>query len=335
MAIVSNEMLSYSATAAGNRENLQDLISKITPAETPLFSMIGTVKAEATKVEWQTDTNATPSASNAQLEGDTYTYSATTKTTRVGNYCQIFRKTFIVSETQDVVKKAGRTSEKAYQKAKFGQELKTDIEASFLSNNASVAGDSTTARQSGGLRAWIATNDQMGSGGASGGYNSSTGVVDAATNGTQRTFTKAVMDDSIAAAYTAGGSPSVIMGSPYIKRVFSTFMADANVAQLRQNTTSKAGVLIGAVDAYVSDFGMLDFVPNRQMARLTTLARNVYFLDPEKLKKAVLRPIQEDRDVAKTADGLPCVLKTEMTLMVTNEAAHAVAADCYGLNSAS
>lgn len=297
--------------------------------------MIGTTKAEATKVEWQIDTNATPSASNAQLEGDTYSYSASTATSRVGNYTQIYRKTFIVTETQDVVKKAGRTSERAYQKAKFGQELKTDIEASFLSNNASVAGNTTTARQSAGLRAWIATNDQMGSGGSSGGYNSGTGVVDAATNGTQRTFTKTLMDDAIQAAYTAGGSPSVIMGSPYIKRTFSTFMADANVAQLRQSVTSKAGVLVGAVDQYLSDFGLMDFVPNRQMARVTALARNVYFLDPEKLRKAVLRPINEDKDVAKTADGLPCVLIGEMCLQVTNEAAHAVVADCFGLTSAS
>lgn len=332
MAIVSNEMTSYSPTV-GNREDLANLISKITPAETPLISMIGTVKAAATKVEWQTDTNAAPAA-NAQLEGDTYTYSATVKTARVGNYNQIYRKSFIISKTQEAVIHAGRGSERSYQKAKFGQELKTDVEVSFLSNNASVAGDATTARQSGGLRAWIATNDQMGSGGASGGYNSSTGVVDAATNGTQRTFTKTLLDDAIQAAYTSGGSPNIVMLAPYAKRVFSTFMADANVAQLRQSVSSKAATLIGAIDQYVSDFGTVDVVPNRQMARLSTGARNVFIIDPNKLHKAVLRPIQEDKDVAHTADGLPCVLITEQCLMVDNEAAHAVVGDVFGLTSA-
>ena len=59
----------------------------------------------------------------------------------------------------------------------------------------------------------------MGSGGASGGFNTTTKLVDAATNGTQRTFTKTIMDNSIEDAYRAGGSPTILMLSPYLKRV--------------------------------------------------------------------------------------------------------------------
>ena len=100
----------------------------------------------------------------------------------------------------------------------------------MLSNNASVAGSTTVARRSGGFRAWLASNDDLGAGGSSGGFNSGTGVVDAATNGTQRTFTKTLLDNAIEATYKSGGNPTVLMLAPYAKRVFSTFMSDANVA---------------------------------------------------------------------------------------------------------
>ena len=54
---------------------------------------------------------------------------------------------------------------------------------------------------------------------ASGGF--SAGIVGAATNGTQRALTKALLDTAISAAYVAGGNPKVFMVSPYAKTVFS------------------------------------------------------------------------------------------------------------------
>lgn len=321
--------------AKGLREDLADFIDNVTPEETPLFSLCKDMSVKAVKSEWQLDSLATPSTSNAHIQGEAYDFNAVTATTRVGNYTQIFFKQFIIAETEEAVDKAGRKSERNYQKVKHGQELKTDIEAAFLNNQASVAGDSTTAAKLGGLRAWLASNDKMGSGGSSGGYNSSTGVVDIATNGTQRAFTKAIMDDALEAAYNAGGNPTIAMMSPYVKRVFSTFMSDTNVAQQRYASPKEsATTIIGSADAYLSDWGLVDVVPNRQMARVgATLARNAYFLDKSKIKKGWLRRVQEDKDVAKTGDGLPVVLKAECTLVVTNEAAHAVAADLYGMTA--
>jgi hypothetical protein len=328
----------FDTTAAvGNREDLADVIAMITPEETPFFSMVKDDTAKAVKTEWQTDSLATPSTTNYRVQGDTYAYNAVTATSRVGNYTQIMMKEFIIAETQEAVDHAGRSSERAYQKAKKGQELKTDIEATFLSNQASVAGSSTVPAKMGGLRAWIATNDDMGSGGASGGYNSGTGVVDAATNGSpQRAFTKTILDNVIENTYKAGGSPTILMVSPYVKRVFSTFMSDANVAAFRSAVNGKSqGTIVGAADAYLSDFGIIDVVPNRQLARIgATAARNAYLLDLDKVRKAWLRKIKEDKEVAKTSDGLPCVLKCEVTLKVLNEAALGVAADLFGMTSA-
>lgn len=319
----------------GNREELADKIYRITPAETPFLSLIGHSPISTTHPEWQTDTLATPVTTNNAPEGNDWTYDALTATTRVGNYAQISEKTFIVSATQDKTNKAGRKSELAYQTVKKGRELKTDMEVTLLSNQASSAGsgDGATNRTLGGLRAWIASNDSI-NGGSSGGFNTSTSVVDAATNGTQRAFTKAIMDSVILSTYNAGGSPTTIMCSPYVKTVFSTFMDDANIVANRQNVTKSGNrALIGSAEVYVSDFGDLMVTPNRQMARAgAAVARNAFFIDPSMVKMGVFRDIMLHKP-AKTGDAEKRVLNTEYTLLMSNEAAHGCAADLYGLTA--
>ncbi|HEX2725236.1 MAG TPA: DUF5309 domain-containing protein [Beijerinckiaceae bacterium] len=320
--------------SARNRETFADLIAMISPEETPFQSLIGTQDLEGTHPEWSTDPLGTPVTTNAQIEGDEYSYTAPAATTRVGNYTQIARKAYIISRTHEIVAKAGKKSELGRERAKKGLELRQDIEVQMLSNTASVAGSSAAARVSGGLRAWLATNDSMGATGASGGF--SAGLVTAATNGTQRAFTKAIMDDVILNTYNAGGTPTVWLTSPYVKTVFSTFMSDANVAAFRTaQTGKKQGTIYGAADVYVSNFGPLDVIPNRQMARTgAAVARNAFLITPNMVTKGVLRPISEDK-VARTGDAEKRVLITEYALIVKNEAAHGVAADLFGLTAAS
>ena len=219
MAQVTNTYESYDAI--GNREELADKIYQITPEETPFISMIGRKSVSSVHPEWQTDTLATPVTTNAQPEGDDWSYDAITPTTRVGNYTQIANKTFIISRTQDKTSKAGRKSELAREVAKKGVELRTDMEVQLLSNTASSAGtgDGATNRVSGGFRAWLTSNDDLGAGGASGGFSG--GTVSAATNGTQRAFTKAILDATILSTYNNGGNPSSMMMSPYVKTAVS------------------------------------------------------------------------------------------------------------------
>jgi hypothetical protein len=322
--------------ARGIREDLSDIISMITPAETPFLSNVGSRKVTSTHPEWQTDTLATPDTTNNRPEGSDWTFQAIVPTTRVGNYTQISDKRIIISGTLEEVLKAGRKSELAREIRKRGQELKTDMEVIALSNQASSAGsgDGATNRLSGGLRAWLSSNDSLGATGASGGFNSGTGVVDAATNGNQRALTKALLDDAIASAYTAGGNPSIMMGSPYLKRVFSTFMSDTNVAAQRY-VTPKSGQtkIVGGVDTYESDFGEFVFTVNRQMARAgASIARNLFLIDPEMVSIGYLRAVRME-NAAKTGDAEKRVLLAEWTLIVENEAAHAVVADLFGMTA--
>lgn len=334
MAAITNAFQTYQAK--GNREDLHDFISMITPEETPFRSLCNEKPVDATHTEWQTDTLATPSLTNYNVQAAEYNYSARTPTSRVGNYTQIFHTTGMIAETQEVVDKAGRKSEVGYQKAKMGQEHKIDQEITLISNQASTAGSASVPPKLGGFRAWLASNDDLGSGGASGGYNSSTSVVDAATNGTQRAFTKTLLDNNIEATYKAGGNPSILMVSPYVKRVFSTIMNDSNVSAFRTPVSGSPGTIVGAADAYVSDFGTIDVVPNRQMARFgASIARNAFLIDTGKVHCGFLRRISQDKQAAKTGDAVPIVIKSEMTLIVDNEAASGVIADLYGMTSAS
>jgi hypothetical protein len=206
---------------------------------------------------------------------------------------------------------AGRNDEVAYQIAKRGRELKRDLEATLCLNNAKVAGNSSTARETAGLGAWIATNDVFGSGGASPTGDGS----DARTDGTQADFTEAMLKSAMQAAYTSGGNPSILMVGPFNKTQVSGFAGIA--AQRYMAPSDGPTTIIGAADVYLSDFGTLTVVPNRFQRE-----RDAFLLDPEYAAVAYLRPIQKV-DLAKTGDATKAMMLVEAGLEVGTEKAHA------------
>ncbi|MFC0246412.1 DUF5309 domain-containing protein [Falsochrobactrum ovis] len=331
MAQVTGSFDTYEAV--GNREELAEAIYMITPEDTPLMTLLGREPVKTTHPEWQIDALATPGM-NAVVEGDTWAFSEFTPTDRVGNYTQISDKKIAVTRTQEKTLKAGRKSELKRELKKKGAELKRDMEYALLQNNASVAGAAATPRELAGFAAWLETNTARGAGGADGGFNSSTGLVDAATNGTQRAFAKTDLDDVLEKAKASGGKPSVVMTSLYNKRVFSEF---AGIAELRsnQNQGSKSQLTIFAgADTYVSDFGVLTIIPNLVMSTDAATARNVFVIDPDKAKVGIFDDITM-HDVAKVGDAERRALTVEYTLIMRNEAAHGIVADTFGLTASS
>ena len=333
MAQAANTYETYDAV--GNREELADKIYMITPEKTPFLSLIGRKSVSSVHPEWQTDTLAAVDLDNNQPEGNDWSYDAVVATTRVGNYTQIAEKSLIISRTQENTDKAGRKSELAREVAKKGVELKIDMEGILLSNQAASAGtgNGATNRKLAGMRAWLATNDSLGATGSSGSF--SNGIQGAATNGTQRALTKALIDDVVLSAANAGGEPDVLMMSNYNKQVASRFLDDPDVVSLRKEVGKGAATMVGAVDAYLTDFGMVSFVPNVQMTRAgATIARNVFLIDPKMAMLGVFDDIQLHKP-AKTGDAEKSVLNVEWTLIVNNEAAHGVVADTYGIDASS
>ena len=64
--------------------------------------------ARAEQFAYADQTRTATYTTNAQLEGDEFTYTQRAGTVRVGNVCQISRKPIIVSGTAEAVDKAGR-----------------------------------------------------------------------------------------------------------------------------------------------------------------------------------------------------------------------------------
>ena len=334
MAQITNTFETFDAK--GIREELSNIIHKTDPEETPFMSLVGTSKIKSVHPEWQTDSLKAVDLNNNQPEGNEWNFDSVGATVRVGNYAQISDVKFKISGTLDEIEKAGRASEVAYQVAKKGTELKIDMEAILLSNQASLAGsgDGATNRKTGGLPSWLATNDDTA--GTSGGYNSSTGLTGAATTGSQRAFSKAILDAIILGTYNNGGkvSGATFMCSPYVKQVFSSIMDEANTA-LPRSAYSDTGknTIVASAEMYKSDFGLVTVVPNRQMKRAgAAVARFAHLIDPEKLSVGMFRDIRVEKP-AKTGDAENRVLLAEYALIVKNEAHLGMAADLYGLTA--
>lgn len=290
--------------AIGNREDLTDVIYRISPTDTPFMNGIGKTKAKNTLHEWQTQDLAA-AANNAQVEGDDAVADTATPTVRLNNRTQISRKTVIVSGTQnDGMDSAGRKNELAYQISLKGLELKRDMETALTQNGTTVTGSSTVARQTRGLEGWVATNNDLGATGVAPNYNTNT----AATDGTARTFTEAMLKNVIQLSWAQGGNPSIIMLGGTQKQTFSTFTGSSTRFDKGEDKQ-----LTAAVDVYVSDFGTLKAMPNRFQR-----ARTAFVLEPGRWKVAFLRAMQTT-PLAKTGDAEKRMLITEYTLEAGQE----------------
>ena len=295
----------------GEREDLSDVIYNISPTDTPFLSSAAKTKATAVLHEWQTDSLAAAVTNNQVIEGDEATLDAITATTRLSNSCQIMDKTIVITGTQEAVDKAGRASEIAYQIAKKAKELKRDLESSLTSNNAEVTGSATAARVAGGLRSWVATNDNMGTSGTSGGAGNT-----AAGNGTQRAFTETLLKSVIKSVWNAGGNPTMVMVGPFNKQKLSGFTGNSTRFDAGADAT-----LYTSVDVYASDFGQLQVVPNR-----FSRDRDAWVLDMDYWGVAFLRDFTM-HELSKTGDSEKRQLLLEATLESRNEAASGCVAD--------
>jgi hypothetical protein len=311
--------------AVGIREDLEDMIYRIDPTETPFFSSIGKGKASAKYHEWQIQKLAAAAAvgTNAALDGADAAEAVTTPTVRVGNRTQIMTKTAKVSGGLQAVDTAGRANELAYQVLLNGLELKRDIETQIVQNGASRADDGTNPGLCGSFESWLTTNVSRGTGspvGASGGFSG--GIVSAPTDaGTTRTFTESLLKTVLASCYTAGAKPTMLMLGTNQKQVFSAF---SGLSQTRVDIPSKGkaqAMIIGAADIYVSDYGAIAAVPN-----IFQRNRSALLISPKFAKIAYLRSMR-NWPLAKTGDADKRQLLVEFTLEVNNEAAHGIVAD--------
>ena len=322
MAVNANTNKTYDVTTI--REDLQDALISISPTDTPFMSAVGTKTASNTYFEWAKVDLAAPDSSNRVVEGEAAPGNdAPTNAVRLGSFVQLSDKVVEVSSTNNKVNGAGDAQTTAKQIAYKLKELKRDMETMLLANVASNAGGASTARATAGLPAYLTSNVSRGTGGANGTLSGTTaGYVDAAaTDGTLRALTEAMLKSVIASCWDNGAEPSLVLcGSAVKQKISSTF---TGTATKYQNMTD-AKKINAAIDVYASDFGVLQIVPTRFQR-----SRDVLVLDPSYARVAYLQTTKQE-PLAKTGHAERRLISVEYGLQVDTEKAHGIIADIDG-----
>ena len=318
MAVTANTNETYDVSTI--REDLADALASISPTETIFMSTIGTRNVDNTYFEWS-EVDLAAAGSNRQIEGDVgLSNTAPTNAVRKGNYTQISAKVVEVSSTNQAVNGVANAQTVAKQITYKLSEMKRDMEKMLLDNVAASAGASGTARQTAGLPAFLTSNTAFGTGGSAGTTSGSgeAGYPDAAaTDGTQRDITEAILKGVIADCWDAGAEPSVVLCGSHNKQEMSTFTG--NATRYKEAEDSK---LNAAIDVYISDFGELQIVPARHIR-----ARDVFVLDPNYAAVAFLQNAKQE-PLAKTGLSERRLISAEYGLQVTSQKAHGFVADC-------
>ena len=215
-------------------------------------------------------------------------------------------------------------------------ELRRNVEATLLSNNASVIGTDVVAGQSAGLAAWLTTADVdgnaaatqnviLGALGAVGGWDdtSTDGLVAAATPGTATALTESnvrIVSESI---YDNGGEARVAMMTPKVKTLFSEFLFTdaariATMVNQDPGGSARERKAQGSVDLYISDFSALSLIPNRMQPIAGGAAEsNLFILDFSMLEVSFLQGYNV-MPLAKTALSNNSFISVDYMLVVKN-----------------
>jgi hypothetical protein len=272
----------------GNREDLVNVLVNISPEETPLLSGFKKTKAAGKLHEWMND-ELSPGANGRVVEGSDATAGTLQQRTRVGNYCQINRKAFQVSDSQNAgnLQKAGiGSSEYEYQLSKALKEIATDIEVDLVSG-VSAAGDSATARAARGVLDFTSTNNHTG----------------AAGGDSAEALTEDMYNDSLQAIYAGGGNPDTTYCNGFQKRKISAFTGSQT-----RNIEASSKKLIASLEVYESDFGLQRVILDRYMPTDT-----VAQLQKDMWKVAMYRPVKHT-PLAKTGSSMKGMCEAEWTL---------------------
>jgi hypothetical protein len=270
----------------GRAESVSDILSDISPFDTPFFSMIKSEKVAARNFEWLEDTLEAAGV-NAAVEGADATSATLTSVTNRTNTTQILTKSFTISATSDVVKTYGRAKETALQLSKALKTIKKDLEYAMVGvDQAAVSGNSSTARQMGSVSTQI------------------TSTINAGT----AALTEAMILTAGQSAYEAGSDPSVLMIKPADSLVVAGFAASAG--RVRELYKDKS--ITNAIDVYVGPFGSYKTVINRH-----SLADSAWLIDPSMFRSVTLRPFTRTL-LSKTGDSDKHFVVGEMSVKHTN-----------------
>lgn len=322
MAAISGTSGTYSVgSGGGNREDLEDTIHELFADENYFQAKLDRVPASAVLHEWLGDELVSPSA-NINIEGDDASFSTITNPARYNNYCQIVKKTFMISGTQEVVNKAGRRSEIGRQAVKQMREAANDLEWALVRNQAATAGGTGTGRSLASIETWIGATAASASAAtqvvlATSSASATTPPIASGAPGTAPTdgsTTAALVETSLRLGLESnwrnGSTTNVIAVNATAKNYLNDFTGVAQ-RQVDVGRTAQASI-IGASDVYVSNYGVHQVVLHRHVRESVALC-----LDTSLWACASLRDWSTE-PLAKTGDAEKRQILCEKTLVCRN-----------------
>ena len=258
----------------GKKESVADIISDITPFDTPAFTMFKDEKVSARTFSWLEDSLAAAGA-NASVEGADAVMGSLVDAVERTNNTQIMTKGFQVSAIADAIATYGRAKETAHQMAKALKEIKRDAEFALVgADQAAVAGSGSVARK------------------MASAINQITTSVDAGANAADA-LTEAKLLEAGETAYNNGSDVDTLMIKPGDAQIVAGFSASAG----RNREIAQGKTLVNAIDLYVSPYGEYRVVLNRHLE-----SSHALLIDPTMFKKCTLRPFTRTL-LAKNGDS--------------------------------
>lgn len=287
--------------AIGIKEQVDDIITNLSPTKTPFQASIGNDKTTQKIFDWQED-SLRAVIDNNQQEGFTASDVAIVPTVLRENVTQILSETIKVSGSMDASDAYGRAKESAYQTSKSMSQVKRDFENALVGTaQAKVKpADNTTNRKMAGFQRQL-LND--------GGNAMSTANTVLYTGSTSTVPNETNLLDVLQGLYNNGADPSVIQVTPANTRTLADFAKASGRYRTLDNGGGKDNkTIINVVDLYVSPFGEQRVMLNRFLRTKNTL---VY--DPSMWKKVTFRPWFRET-LAKTGDNTSSMIVGEFSL---------------------
>jgi len=296
MAFSNTYNVTNPGSGVSNREDLTDVLTILAPEETPVLSLANKSKATATFNEWTVDALAAPSATGIQEGADISSFTDKfTGRARLGNYIQLFRRDFMVSQLQQAVESVG-PAKLAEAEAKGVREIKRDMEKVLCGDqDRSVEDGSSTRYVSRGLGDWI---DDTGPADVPSGFRTPVGSIHSSG-----TLTESAFNTLISSIYTQTGTVdklSLVAGTT-LRRTISQFArsdnnTNENVYHVNQMATDKEITL--SVNTYDSDFGIITVIngnPACMPDPSATGKNRGYIINPDYLGVAELMSLGSTR----------------------------------------
>ena len=281
-------------SAVSNREDLSNELAILAPEETPILSLCSKGRASATYTEWTVDSLASPVTTGVSEGSDVTSFSDKfADRARLGNYIQVMRRDYLVSNLQQAVTSVGPANI-AQAEAKSMRELKRDIEATIASSNEmSVENGAGTPYGMRGFGTWVQATAQ-GTNPVPAAYRTPTGSI------LTSTVSETTFNGMIGSIFSRNGEMNslTLVANTALRQVISGFTraqpSSAGVTyHVNQDATSKTITL--SVNLYDSDFGIVKIV-NGNPACMPTATTNVgYVINPKYLGFNTLIPMGATR----------------------------------------